>query len=181
MPARRTAQIGMKTSAAGFLVFVYTVIERDTLQSTVPSLALTAVSPSQSSRRSVRIWFCWKSKIHFRPRSTISCVHEMCFFVHEIVHTTRIYYPLLYGSIVSYRRAHCKSTLVLTLTLFRNKKRRRVLRTGNALRLFVCLCFVGIDRLFIGFNVIIQSCRNAPINCTHSFNTWFSSTHIYWD
>lgn len=34
----------------------------------------------------------------------------------RIVHTTRIYYPLLYGSIVSYRRAYCKSGVDLTLT-----------------------------------------------------------------
>ena len=33
------------------------------------------------------------------------------------VRAVRIYHPLLYGSIVSYRRAHFKSTLVLTLTL----------------------------------------------------------------
>ena len=39
--------------------------------------------------------------------------------VSRIVYATAIYYPLLYGSIVSHRRAHCKSPLVLTLTLGR--------------------------------------------------------------
>ena len=39
MPARRPAQIGMKTSAAGFPVFWYNVFERDTLQSTVGGVA----------------------------------------------------------------------------------------------------------------------------------------------
>ena len=37
--------------------------------------------------------------------------------VSRIVYASRIYYPLLYGSIVSYRRAHRKSPLVLTLTV----------------------------------------------------------------
>ena len=36
--------------------------------------------------------------------------------VSRIVYASRIYYPLLYGSIVSYRRAHHKSPLILTLT-----------------------------------------------------------------
>lgn len=35
-----------------------------------------------------------------------------------IVYAAGIYYPLLYGSIVSYRRACCKPLLVLTLTYY---------------------------------------------------------------
>ena len=44
------------------------------------------------------------------------CLQVEARFYAYIVYASRIYYPLPYGSIVSYRRAHPKSPLVFTLT-----------------------------------------------------------------
>ena len=104
------------------------------------------------------------------------CVHIL--FLETLSYTlTRIYYPLLYGNIVSYRRAYRKSPLVLTLAVIRKRK-----SPAQTSRVFPLSGFRnGSDKRTIDFCIGVndepRSC--SPNNVTEPLVPRVYQPHMY--